>query len=112
MRLVEGFAVVCIRTPSHFISPTESHLHKPVRIGKRLARHADDVSLPCAQNLFGLLKRRYAARGDDWRVEATLVHCLLDCRNEWNTATEWSNGIRQHCRHALVTTLTRVRVNG
>src|SRR5215217_1769377 len=111
MRLVQGFAVVCISTASHFITTAESHLHKPIRIGERLARHADDVSLAQPQDLFRLLKRRYAAGGNDWRAKAALVHGFLNRRNERDAAPEWASRVGEHSGHALVTTLTRVRIN-
>src|SRR6185369_7852255 len=112
MRLVEGFAVVCVGTAAHLITTTESHLYKPIRIGERLARHANNVSLAQPQDLFSLLKCRYAARRHDRRRKSTLVYRLLDSRDERDAAPEWTDNVGKHSGHALVTALTGVRING
>src|SRR5829696_2915006 len=111
MRLVERFAIVCVSTTSHFIATPVSHFHKPIRIRERLARHTDNISLSKAQDLFGLFERRYATSGDYRRVEASLIDGLFYSRDERHTPSKWTNGVREHCRHALVATLARVRVN-
>lgn len=56
MRLVQRFAVVRIRAASHFSAATAFHFNKPIRVCKRLPRHADDVSVSFTQNRFSLFK--------------------------------------------------------
>src|SRR5437867_13038133 len=46
MRLIESFAIVCVRAASNSIASAEFHFSKPIRIGERLPRHANDVGLP------------------------------------------------------------------
>src|SRR5687767_5137609 len=53
VRLVERFTVIRVGAATHFLTATESHFSKPVRIGERLARHANDVRVVVSQNLFG-----------------------------------------------------------
>src|SRR6185295_11666347 len=71
----------------------------------------DDVRLAQSQDLFRLLKRRYAARGYHRCRKSTLIHCFLDRRNEWDTAPEWTNDVGEHSGHAFITTLASVRIN-
>src|SRR5215216_2231846 len=78
MRLVEGFTIIRVSTTPDFITTPKLHFHKPIRVRERLARHADNISVSVAQYLFSLLKRRYSPRGNNRRVEASLVDGVFD----------------------------------
>ena len=78
MRLIKRFTIVCVRATPHLIAAPEFHFYKPIRIRKRLTRHADNVSLSLAQDLFSLFKRRYPTRRYHRCVKASLIDSLLD----------------------------------
>src|SRR4030095_2942366 len=111
MCLIERFTVVRVSTTPHFIPTSQFHFHKPIRISQCLARHADDIREPQLQNLFRLLKGAYPTGRDDRGSESRIVYSLLyDC-DQGNGSSKRSALIRQHSRHAFVTTAARVRVN-
>src|SRR5215467_7114097 len=70
MRLVQGLTVIRVSTTAHFITAAEFHFYKPIRIGERLACHADDVRVAVAQDLFSLFEGREPASRDYRSVEA------------------------------------------
>ena len=112
VRLVESFAVVCVCAAPHLIASPEFHFQKPIGIGERLPRQSDNVSLALSQNRFGLFERRYSACCHHRRRKPRFVHRLLDCRNERDAASEGPSRIRKHSRHALISALTGVWING
>src|ERR1041385_518372 len=112
VRLVERFAVIRISAAPHFSATAEFHFAKPVRIGERLPRHADDVRIVALENRFSLIERGDAARRDEWRLEARRVYGAFDLRHQRNGTTKRSALIGQSGRHALVTTLARIWING
>ncbi len=57
MRLIQRFAVVGVSAAPNFITASEFHFNKPIRIGQRLASEADDVGLASSQNRFGLCRK-------------------------------------------------------
>ena len=57
VRLVQRFTVICVSAATDFFTATESYLSKPVRIGQRLARHADDVRVVVSQNRLRLVRK-------------------------------------------------------
>src|SRR3989442_13143150 len=112
MCLIQRFAVICRRTATTFITPTEFHFQKPIGIGQRLTCHAGDVSVTASQNLFGLFEGRDAARRNHRGCEAGSIYGALDLRDEWYSATKGTALVRQSRRHAFITALTRVGING
>src|SRR6185503_11226994 len=111
MRLVQCLTVVRVCTTSHLFTTTKFHLYEPIRIGKRLPRHPDNISLAQPQNLFSLIERRDSSGRNDRRRKPGVVHSLFDCRNKRNTSSKRSSCVRKHCRHAFISALTRVRIN-
>src|SRR5262249_50735186 len=112
MRLVQRLAVICVRTTPHFTPKTFLNLYEPVGVSQGLTRKADNISLSALKNFFGLLKRGYPSRRHHRRLEAGGVDSPFDCRNQRQAATKWTSLVREHGRHALITALTGVRVNG
>src|ERR1043166_7915625 len=105
MRLVQRLAIVRVSTPAHFITASEPHLREPIRIGQRLPRHANNISLAQSQNLFRLLKRRDSACGHNGGRKSGLIDFTLDRRNERDRASKWTSSIRKNSGHALVAAL-------
>src|SRR5436309_12475256 len=70
--LVQALAIVGELATPHQMTIPQADLPKPVRIGQRLARGADEVGLAALQDALSLLEGADAAAGDDGRVAAGL----------------------------------------
>ena len=112
MRLIEGFAIVRVSAAAHFLAPANFHFAKPIGIGQGLAGHADDVRIAILQDCFGLIEGGNAARRDHRCVESSFINRVLDMPDERHAAAKRSAFIGQSRRHALVTTLSCVRIDG
>ena len=82
MGLVERFTIVGVSAPSHFLTSSKLHFAKPIRVGKSLPRHPDDVGVAALQNRFSLRESRDATRRNDWSIETRGVNDVFDLRNE------------------------------
>jgi hypothetical protein len=112
MRLIECFTVIRVSAAANFISASEFHFEKPIRVSQRLTRHSDNIGVPMLQNLFSLLKRRDAAGGHNRGHESVSVDCVLDFGNQRHRTPKRAAFVRESRGHALVTALAGVRVNG
>src|SRR5207248_4971611 len=110
--LIERFAIIGVSAAAYFLSPPEFHFAKPIGIGEGLTRHADHVCIFVLQNRFSLCECCDAASGDDRRVESGGIYRAFDLRYQRYRSTEWAALVGQSCRHAFITALARVRVDG
>jgi len=84
MRLIESLAIIRVRATAHLLASSEFYFSKPVRIGERLSRHADDVRVALAQNLFGLIERSNTASRNDRRPASRIINREFNLRDQWN----------------------------
>jgi hypothetical protein len=110
MALIERFAIIGIGAQTHLVATTQSHLAEPVRIGKRLAREADNVSVARreqpprpAQSCVCRLRPRRAS-------SATLMQAGAHVCRGREIAPEGALRIRVVGRHALIAALTGIRI--
>ena len=78
MLLIETLAVIGVFADAHVLAEAELNLAKPVRIGQRLARRADDVADAARQIVFRHLEVMDAAGADDRHLTAGLAHRFAD----------------------------------
>src|SRR5207302_10575552 len=88
VHLIEPFAVVRKDAPSNLVSMPQSHLQKPIRVGKRLPSGRYDISFAAFKNTLGLFESCDASRCYNGCVEARLIHRAFDRSRKWNVSPE------------------------
>src|SRR5258708_12828650 len=103
MRLIQSFAVIRVSATANFSAATKFHFYKPVGIGECLARHANNIRVTAAKNLFGLFESSDAAGGDDWLRKSSGIDCTLGRAYQWNPTPQRPPPLRTSIPHPSVT---------
>src|SRR5258707_15242327 len=78
MRLIQGFAVICVRATPNIFAVSGSHFYKPIGIGQGLSRQAGDIGVTAVNNCFRLFEGRDSSSSNYRCFETRGVHCALD----------------------------------